>query len=430
MHFLISNNMINRRHFLKASLISGVSVMGFPIISENNFLGKSGSNENVYRLTRDVPVKFFDGKQCFVHPRAGIVPGAGKKGMPRICFTMTTLDLSGSDVFKAMYGFYTDDYGKTWTNPKKIKDLNYRYELVNGIMCPVAVSDFWPSYHRSTRALLGIGHGVVYTPDWKVNKLGPRNTTYSTYDPRKNKWAEWQSLILPNSPRFFNSGAGSVQRYDESDGSILLPMYFNDPLLKEKRYWTTVMRCQFDGKTLRYIENGSELTVKSERGLAEPSLMKFGDRFFLTMRNDYHGYVTSGKDGLHFDDPVRWTFDDGADLGNYNTQQHWVSHSDGLFLVYTRRGANNDHVFRNRAPLFMAQVDTQRLCVIRATEEILVPECGARLGNFGVTDINQEETWVTVSEWMQPEGVEKYGSDGKVWVARIHWNKPNLNFES
>ena len=77
----------------------------------------------------------------------------------------------------------------------------------------------------------------------------------------------------------------------------------------------------------------------------------------------------------------------------------------------------------------MAQVDTERLCIIRSTEEILVPEAGARLGNFGVTDINQEETWVTVSEWMQPEGVEKYGSDGKVWVARIHWNNPNLNFE-
>ena len=58
-----------------------------------------------------------------------------------------------------------------------------------------------------------------------------------------------------------------------------------------------------------------------------------------------------------------------------------------------------------------------------------MPEAGARLGDFGVTDINQEETWVTVSEWMQPEGVEKYGSDGKVWVVRIHWNKPNLNFE-
>ncbi|HSG69862.1 MAG TPA: exo-alpha-sialidase, partial [Planctomycetaceae bacterium] len=90
-----------------------------------------------------------------------------------------------------------------------------------------------------------------------------------------------------------------------------------------------------------------------------------------------------------------------------------------------RRGANNDHVFRHRAPLFMAQVDPGKLQVIRATEQILVPERGARLGNFGVADVSPDETWVTVSEWMQPKGVEKHGSDGSVYVARIHWSKPN-----
>src|SRR5690606_33589465 len=102
---------------------------------------------------------------------------------------------------------------------------------------------------------------------------------------------------------------------------------------------------------------------------------------------------------------------------------------DALPTFYTRRGANNDHVFRHRAPLFMAQVDPQRLCVLRDTEQILVPERGARLGNFGVTDFNEHETWVTVSEWMQPKGVEKYGSDGSVYVARIKWNKKNRLFK-
>ena len=32
-------------------------------------------------------------------------------------------------------------------------------------------------------------------------------------------------------------------------------------------------------------------------------------------------------------------------------------HSEGIFLVYTRKGVGSDHVFRHRAPLFMAQVD-------------------------------------------------------------------------
>ena len=56
-----------------------------------------------------------------------------------------------------------------------------------------------------------------------------------------------------------------------------------------------------------------------------------------------------------------------------------------MFLVYTRKGANNDHVFRHRAPLFIAQVDPGEAALIRSTERILVPERGARLGNFAVT---------------------------------------------
>jgi len=140
----------------------------------------------------------------------------------------------------------------------------------------------------------------------------------------------------------------------------------------------------------------------------------------LTIRNDNQGFVTKSDDGLHFTPIKSWKFDDGSDLSNYNTQQHWVTHSEGLYLVYTRRGADNDHVFRHQAPLFMARIDPEKLVVIRDSERILVPERGARLGNFGVSEVSPDETWVTVSEWMQPKGVEKHGSDGSVYVAKIH----------
>ncbi|HND56503.1 MAG TPA: exo-alpha-sialidase, partial [Pirellulaceae bacterium] len=122
-------------------------------------------------------------------------------------------------------------------------------------------------------------------------------------------------------------------------------------------------------------------------------------------------------------------WDDGTDLGNYNTQTHWVTHPDGLFLVYTRRGANNDHVFRHRAPLFIAQVDPEKLRVIRATERIAVPERGARLGNFGITEVSDRETWIVVCEWMQTWKQasvvipvdNKYGADNSTYAARILW---------
>src|SRR5690606_1011569 len=117
---------------------------------------------------------------------------------------------------------------------------------------------------------------------------------------------------------------------------------------------------------------------------------------FLTLRNDEKGYVAVSDDGLNYSTPKPWCWDDGSDLGNYNTQQHWVTHPQALYLVYTRRGANNDHVFRHRAPLFIAQVNPHTQQVIRSTERVLVPERGARLGNFGVTKVTDHETWVTV----------------------------------
>jgi hypothetical protein len=228
---------------------------------------------------------------------------------------------------------------------------------------------------------------------------------------------------LPDLRKFKNAGSGSVQRVDQENGEVLLPIYFKEP--EKQQYSTAVCRCAFDGQTLRYLEHGSELTVNVQRGLCEPSLTRFAGRYYLTMRNDERGYVSASDDGLNYQ-PIRvWKFDDGEELGNYNTQQHWVTHAEGLYLVYTRRGANNDHVFRHRAPLFIARVDPQELCVLRDTERILVPERGARLGNFGVTDVSPRETWVTVTEWMQPAGAEQHGSDNSIFVARLKWNHPN-----
>jgi hypothetical protein len=298
-----------------------------------------------------------------------------------------------------------------------------RWETVAGERVPVAASDFVPQWHAATGKLLGTGHTVVYTPDWRVKHWRPRQTIYSVYDPGEDRWEPWKRLAMPDPKKFFHCGAGSTSRWDLPDGTTLLPMYFVPPGRNSR---ATVARCRFDSHALEYLEHGDEIAIDDKtRGMHEPSLARFGGRYFLTLRNDRRGYVTRGEDGLHFEPYRPWTFDDGTELGNYNTQQRWVVHAHGLFLVYTRRGANNDHVFRHRAPLFMAQVDPDRLCVLRGTERILVPERGARLGNFGVTPVTPQETWVTVAELMQPRGVQEYGSDGSVWVARVRWQRPN-----
>jgi hypothetical protein len=416
--------MKKRRQFLN-DFTRGVSFSFLiPLVSKIDQSSlSSDSKKSDFEISLTSPGKFFDGKSCWVHPRAGIIPEAGDPGLPRIVMTMNTLDLSGSDVFKSMLGLESKDFGNSWTAPTEISNMAPRFEIINEEIRPVAASDFWPKFHQKTQTLLGIGHTVVYTPDWKVKSPRPRHTSYATYDLKENTWNPWGKIAMPNDEKFVNCGAGSGQRYDAPNGDILLPVSFYP---KGKNAHITTLLCHFDGKQLTYQRQGNELGIDNEtRGLHEPSLTKFKGQFFLTIRNDKNGYVSTSEDGLHFNPQKVWTFDDGTNLGNYNTQQHWVTHSDALYLVYTRRGANNDHVFRHRAPLFIAQVDTEKLCVIRQTEKVLVPERGARLGNFGVLDISPEETWVTVSEWMQPPGVEKYGSDGSLWIARIKWNKKN-----
>ncbi len=388
-----------------------------------------------YRIELATASKGFDGKTCWVHARAGILPPgtpANSGQIPLVVMTLQKLLLTGSDVFYPLHTTITRDLGATWS-PPKLEPVFARQQKGDNI--EMTVCDFSPKWHAASGSLLGTGHTVWYKNN-HVMPVRPRHTAYAVFDPDKGDWLPWKQLDMPDEPRFKNAGAGCTQRYDLPNGDILLPISFKIP--GSKCATVTVVRCRFDGQTLQYVEHGDELTLDVPRGFGEPSLTRFGDRFFLTLRNDQHGYVTSGTDGLHFDKPRLWTFDDGADLGNYNTQQHWVTHSDGLFLVYTRRGANNDHVFRNRAPLFIAQVDPQRLCVIRATERILVPERGARLGNFGVTDVSPQETWVIAAEWMQtigpkwsdPKACAKYGSDNSVWVAKILWNRPNKAAET
>lgn len=388
---------------------------------------------------------FADKDYCWVHARAGAIPANAKGNpgpTPLVVMTMQKLRLSGSDVFYPLHELSSSDLGTSWSSPLELPTMHRQTyfpdqePLATGakgftsLLKPgdeTIVSDFTPQWHAATQTLLGIGHTVWYR-DNRVMSPRPRATAYAVRLPQTGTWSQWKGLELPASlPEFQISGAGCIQRSDLPDGDVLLPVYGTPPA--ERHAAVTVLRCRFDGETLSYVSHGNILRVPTQRGLGEPSLTKFGDRFYLTLRHDERGYISISNDGQQFSEPRPWMFDDGTELGNYNTQQHWVTHSDGLFLVYTRKGANNDHVFRHRAPLFMAQVDPEKLHVLRETERILVPERGARLGNFGVVDVSPQETWVTAAEWMQPRpprGMpEKYGSDNSVFVARIQWNQPN-----
>lgn len=373
----------------------------------------------------------FDGRNCWVHARAGVIPtaagadaGAEIDGAaPLAVMTTQRLELSGSDVFHPLHTMTSRDGGAGWSQPLVQPAFERRWQ---GTGTEILVSDFTPQWHAASQRLLGTGHTVWYGNN-RVLRTFPRAVAYAVYDAQRTQWNDWHSLELPagetaDSLQFLNAGAGSGQRYDLPGGDILLPIYCKRP--DQSRYSVTVLRCSFDGQRLVYQQHGNLLTVDQGRGLYEPSITRFSGRYYLTMRNDQTGYVSVSDDGLFFSPPQPWCWEDGSDLGNYNTQQHWVTHRDALYLVYTRRGADNDHVFRHRAPLFIAQVDPWRLSVLRDTEQVLIPQAGARLGNFGVTTVSDREVWVTAAEWMQPLGVERYGSDNRIFVARLRWPQP------
>jgi hypothetical protein len=373
-----------------------------------------------YRIQRTKAHAGFNSRTFFAQARAGVIPG--EDGPPTVILTAQPALRSGSDVYYALREWRSTDLGETWDGPVTHPATLGRREDPDEPGVTVAICDMTPKWHAASGTLLATGQTVRYRDDDAPMVARRRETATSTYRPGTRSWSRWQTLVMPDRPAFASAGAGSTQRVDMDDGTVLLPIYFK-PVSGNwhANHTATVVRCSFDGDTLRYLEHGTEMTVPEPRGLCEPSLTRVRDRFYLTLRNDEQGYVTVGDDGLHFDAPQPWRFDDGEPLGNYNTQQHWVRHRDALFLVYTRRGLDNDHVFRHRAPLMMAQVDPVELVVRRETERELIPNRGARLGNFGVCPVTEDETWVIAAEWMQPEGCEDYGSDNTIWIARIQW---------
>ncbi|MCC7494056.1 MAG: hypothetical protein IT204_16985 [Fimbriimonadaceae bacterium] len=371
----------------------------------------------------------YDRQTEWFQPRAALLPPHS------VVVTASQAALWGSDIFHAIWEWRSDDLGRTWRGPRPHASLDRR-ELPGG--ATVAACDLTPAWHAASGKLLATGHTACYATGEQGKLLAdnsfPRHPCWSVYDAAAELWAPWQTLELPDRDRFWWAGAGCTQRWDLPSGEILLPIYTMDRASVGGNFWhscfrATVVRCAFDGTTLSLLEQGDELTIGDPRGFCEPSLTHWGEHYYLTLRNDLRGYVSRSRDGLHYEPPRPWTFDDGQELGSYNTQQHWVRHEAGLFLAYTRRGAGNDEVIRHRAPLFCAEVDPDRLVVLRDTEQVLVPNRGAQLGNFGVAAISPDETWVITSEAMHGDAqdpsnlelTESRGARQRVWIARLRW---------
>jgi hypothetical protein len=353
------------------------------------------------------------GKQFYTQSRAALIPGPA----PRAILTTQETDPTGAHGYKDMFAVETTDLGRTWSAPRRIESLR-RTRMPEGH--DFVIGDVCPQWHAATGRVLATGKTFGFRGGTTEDR-GFERVSYAVFDPAANAWSGLRLLELPAADHegkpFLEPNAGCHQRVDLPNGEILLPIrYRKDPVVRH--YTTIVARCRFDGTTLSYVEHGSEFLIPRDRGLYEPSVAEFGGRFFLTMRADHSAFVARGRDGLNYEPFREWRFDDGAVLGSYNTQQHWLAHRGTLYLLYTRRGANNDHVMRHRAPVFIAEVDSERLVVRRATERIVFREENADLGaGFAPLTISANEAWVVTSE-IPTKGSRDYN---RVLLARLIW---------
>jgi len=388
-------------------------------------LRRSGTSEPlIASVSKETLWSNRNGKsRTWFHPRVCMMPG--NNGRP--IALMNLQEIGGSDYFGPVHWSKSEDLGRTWSDPKPIAALGRDPVPGRNDDLKAAVCDVTPQYHPQTNTVISLGHVVFYKGKYFARKEQlaryPVYVTRSqdgTWSPRRI--LEWDD---PRGGHIYTNNCG--QRVILPNGDVQMSFTFGPEATNRM---VAGVHAIFDGQQLRIKHVGTALHNRKGRGLLEPSVAQFDDVFWMTMRaEDDRGYVSVSDDGLAWEDKRAWAWEDGTPLNMSTTQQHWLTHSDGLFLVYTRQDASNENVLRWRSPLWVAQVDPQKRCLVRSTERIVLPLAGdgvndadnvALMGNFNVTNVSQDESWVTVGEWMPRAGYK-----GDVLLARIRWSRPN-----
>ena len=394
-----------------------VALASIPPVWANN------SDSLIASISKETLWRNRDGQsRTWFHPRVCMAPD--DEGRP--IALMTLQEIAGSDYFGQVHWSLSRDEGETWSVPEPIDALG-RDPVPGHEGLKAAVCDVTPQFHPQSNKVIALGHVVFYKGDCFARD--EQLSRYPIYALRSadGTWSQRKILAWDDPRGAFIYSNNCGQRVVLPNGDVQMSFTFGP---QPEHRMVCGVRARFDGEELRVKRVGPPLENQHGRGLLEPSVTQFDDLFWITMRaEDGHGYVSRSDDGLHWQPKRAWSWEDGTPLEMSTTQQHWLTHSDGLFLVYTRRHQLNENVIRWRSPLWVARVDVDKMCLLRQTERVVLPIVGdgindpdkvALMGNFNVTHVSRHESWVTVGEWTPRD---RYRGD--LLLARIRWSKPN-----
>lgn len=336
---------------------------------------------------------------AWVAPRSvAVEPGASGRMQ---LMTMGKRSLTGTDATFGM-GFMTStDDGATWS---ALTELPYvRRMMPNGYMG--IMTSAVPVYHPQTGKVIVFGNIVCYNSSGAI--AGTRYPAYTVYDPATNAWDE-DFTVLTDYETYNPTGA---YPFVQPDGSILWPMMLNG---------VQIATANFDGSSLSIAGMGP-LVANSGTG-GEAHLTYYDGHYYLAIRDATANRVAVSTDGVNFSSAVNLKWEDGTSVQSADTQMRWVTHSGGLFLVYTRVDPSNTGIFRNRAPLWMSEFNTSTLRLVKSSEQIVMPISPGLddLGNFGAAPASRNTYLVTSSEFKRTSA-----SKNRIYVTRIAWSVPN-----
>ena len=375
-----------------------------------------------------------------------IQPFVDTDGNGLALMTYQHLRMTGMDAFYADFMTRSTDGGRTWSEPKEIElfAVNDANRDDRGFRIGKYVN---PRYHRKSGTWFSTGTADLFYPDDYAD-ASRRGKIYQTYqEGHPYAWPIYGTVDAENAtitacktldfPIPYELAMPFGQGVELEDGSVLLPFYYR-PIGNGAVSRIVVIRYAFANDTLTVAETGTPLENPADcgsRGICEPSIVRYNGKFYMTIRSDAKSYWATSDDGLTWTKPAEWHFTGGAALNTDSTQQHWAVVDGKLHLVYTRVHAlaeGEAQVFRSRAPLYISRVDVANMLLgPQADERALVPNRGARLGNFCIAGVpNADENWLVVAEWMQndtkgwkwtktQDDFAKYGADNSIWFVRL-----------